>query len=183
MVKYRNYYNNFYDYCSWIKGRKKLVFFRMRKLIKNDLKYMARLLFKDVSPDQWDQDNLTKDHLDFSIESVRLVNEYADRLIHTSFGQQLLKEHPDNFSMRIGAYLGEVIKRHSEGQYVWYEFNSIKENTQHLNNQMMQVKDESVLYSNKLDKVICPIDTAIQYLNERSEYKTLLNYVEESIKG
>lgn len=159
------------------------MFFKKPKLIKNDLKYMAKLLFKDVSSDQWDQDNLTKDYLDFSIESVRRVNEYADRLIHTSFGQQLLKEHPDNFSLRIGAYLGEVIKRHVDGQYVWYEFKSIQENTNHLNNEMMRVKDESVLYSSKLDKVICPIYEAIQYLNGKSKYKTLLNYVEEEIKG
>ena len=142
-----------------------------------------KLLYEDVSPEKWDQENLTKDNLNFSIESVRLVDEYARRLMNTDFGQQLLKEHPDNFSVRIGVYLGEVIKNHMNGQYKWFEFKSIQENTVHLNNCMASVKNESVLYSKKLDKVICPIYETIQYLNGKSKYKTLLNYVDEVIKN
>ncbi|MGE7689693.1 hypothetical protein ACQKMI_10795 [Lysinibacillus sp. NPDC097214] len=158
------------------------MFFIKRKFIKSDIKYMAELLYQDVSPEKWDQENLTKDNLNFSIESVRLVDDYADRLMHTEFGQQLLKEHPDNFPVRIGVYLGEVIKNFTNGQFNWFEFNSIQENTIHLNNYLMSVEDESVLYSKKLDKVICPIYETIQYLNGKSKYKTLLNYVDEVIK-
>ena len=90
-------------------------------------------------------------------EHTGLFNEYADWLIHTSFGQQLLKEHPLIFRCGIGAYLGEVIKRYAAGKYIWYEFKSIQETTNHLNKEMIHVKDESVLYSQKSDKVICPI--------------------------
>lgn len=152
-------------------------------LIKNDKKYYAKLLFKDVSPDNWDKANLTKANLDFSLDSVRLVNEYADRLIDTDFGQQLLKEHPDNFAKRVGAYLGEVIKNHKIGQYHWFDFNSIKENTVHLNDYIISAEDESVLYSKKLDKVLCPIYEAKQYLDGKSTYKNLLTYVEDAIKN
>lgn len=141
------------------------------------------MLFKDVSSDEWDKANLTKANLDFSIDSVRLVNEYADRLIQTEFGQQLLKEHPDNFTTRIGAYLGEVIKNHKMGQYRWYDFNSIKENTEHLNNYVLSVKDESVLYSKKVDQVLCPIYEVKQYLNGKTNYHNLLQYVEDAIKN
>lgn len=158
------------------------MFFKSR-LIKNDKKFNAKLLFKDVSPDQWDKDNLTKANLDFSIDSVRLVNEYAERLIHTEYGQQLLHKHPDNFAERIGAYLGEVIKKHKMGQYEWFDFNSIKENTVHLNDHVISVEDESVLYSKKLDKVLCPIYEAKQYLDGKSSYKNLLTYVEEAIRN
>lgn len=159
------------------------MFFFKPKLIRNDKKYIAKLLFKDVSSDKWDKDNLTKTNLDFSIDSVRLVNEYADRLIQTEFGQQLLKEHPDNFTTRIGAYLGEVIKNHKVGQYRWFDFNSIKENTVHLNNYVITVKDESVLYSKKMDKVLCPIYEVKQYLEGKSKYNNFLTYVEEAIKN
>ncbi|MEK4425284.1 hypothetical protein [Solibacillus sp. FSL K6-1523] len=159
------------------------MFFRRCKLIKNDKKFSAKLLFKDVSPEKWDQDNLTKEHLDFSIDSVRLVNEYADRLMKTDLGQQLLKEHPDNFTMRIGAYLGEVIKNHASGQYRWFDFTSIKVNTVHLNDYIMSVEDEAVLYSRKLDKVICPIYEVKQYFNGKSNYNSYLTYVEGAIKN
>lgn len=159
------------------------MFFLKPKLLKNNKRFYAELLFKDVSSDKWDQANLTKKNLDFSIESVRLVNTYADRLIETASGQQLLKEHPDNFTKRIGAYLGEVIKNHKVGQYRWYDFHSIKENTEHLKNGVKSVEDEVVLYSKKLDKVLCPIYEAKQYLDGKSNYKNLLTYVEEAIKN
>jgi hypothetical protein len=58
------------------------MFFKKRKLIKNNKKFMAELLYEDVSSEKWDQANLTKDNLNLSIESVRLVDEYADRLKH-----------------------------------------------------------------------------------------------------
>ena len=159
------------------------MFFLKPKLIKKDIKFYAELLFKDVSSEKWDKENLTKANLDFSIDSVRLVNEYAERLIHTDFGQQLLKEHPHNFTMRIGVYLGEVIKNNKIGKYLWYDFKSIKENTAHLNNYIMSVEDESVLYSKKMDKVLCPIYEAKQYLDGKSDYKNLLTYVENAIKN
>ena len=152
------------------------------KLMKNDKKYSAELLFEDVSSDTWDKDNLTKANLDFSIDSVRLVNEYADRLINTEFGQQLLKEHHDNLITRIGAYLGEVIKNHKGGQYHWFDFNSIKENTVHLNNYVISVKDESVLYSKKMDDVVCPIYEVKQYFDGKLKYTNFLEYVEVTIK-
>jgi hypothetical protein len=38
------------------------------KLIKNDLKDIAKLMYQDVSVDTWDQENLTKRNLDFTIE-------------------------------------------------------------------------------------------------------------------
>ena len=159
------------------------MYFFKSKLIKNDKKNSAKLLFKDVSPNQWDKDNLTKENLDFSIDSVRIVNEYADRLMHTEFGQQLLKEHYDNFVTRIGAYVGEVIKHHKMGQYRWYDFTSIKENTVHLNGVLQSVKDESVLYSKEMNKVLCPIYEAKQYIDGQSSYENLLAYVEDTVKN
>lgn len=159
------------------------VFFLKPKLIKNDKKFIAELLFKDVSPDQWDQEYLTKANLDYSIDSVRLVNEYAERLIHTEFGQQLLREHSDNFITRIGAYLGEVIKNHKDGQYRWFDFNSIKENTEHLNNYVLSVEDESVLYSKKMDNVLCPIYEVKRYFDGKSNYNNFLAYVEQAVKN
>ena len=69
------------------------------------------------------------------------------------------------------------------GQYRWYDFNSIKENTEHLNNYVLSVKDESVLYSKKVDQVLCPIYEVKQYLAGQSHYKSFVAYVEHAIKS
>ncbi|WP_339176363.1 hypothetical protein MKY51_07895 [Solibacillus sp. FSL R5-0691] len=159
------------------------MFFLKPKLIKNNKKSIADLLFKDVSPEQWDQDHLTKANLDYSIDSVRLVNEYAERILHTEFGQQLLKEHSEKLITRIGAYLGEVIKNHKDGHYRWFEFNSVKANTVHLNEYEQSVKDESVLYSKKLDHALCPIYEVKQYFDGKPNYNHFLAYVEQAIKN
>ena len=47
----------------------------------------------------------------------------------------------------------------------------------------MSVEDESVLYSKKMDKVLCPIYEVKQYLDGKSDYKNLLTYVENVIKA
>ncbi|MFJ7854954.1 hypothetical protein ACIQX3_19595 [Peribacillus frigoritolerans] len=49
------------------------------KLIKNDLKGIAKLMYQDVSVDTWDQENLTKRNLDFTIESIRYIDAYTKR--------------------------------------------------------------------------------------------------------
>jgi hypothetical protein len=67
------------------------------KLIKNDLKGIAKLMYQDVSVDTWDQENLTKRNLDFTIESIRYIDAYTKRLSTTQMGRELLKNHFDNF--------------------------------------------------------------------------------------
>ncbi|WP_375088901.1 hypothetical protein ACDZ29_23660 [Peribacillus sp. RS7] len=78
------------------------------KLIKNDLKGIAKLMYQDVSEDTWDQENLTKRNLDFTIESIRYIDAYTERLSTTQMGSELLKFHFDNFVKRIGAYIGKL---------------------------------------------------------------------------
>jgi len=159
----------------------KWMFFKRDKLKKADMKYMAKWLYNDVSPDEWDQQHLTKDNLDFSVPSVRIVDEYVKRLMTTEIGQKLLLKHLQNFTKRLGAYIGEVIRNGIDGDYKWYDCQSIQEHTIHLQNYVRVVNEESVLYSKKLDRVICPIFEVSQYLNGKSNYKMLLNYVEEVI--
>ena len=48
------------------------------------------------------------------------------RLINTDFGTELLNKHFDNFVVRIGAYIGEVIKNNINQDFYWYESNSVR---------------------------------------------------------
>jgi hypothetical protein len=68
---------------------------------------LAKLMFQDVSDDSWDQRNLTKENLDFSLNSLDYMNQYIDNLLNPKRGQELLEKHFSNFVTRIGAYLGK----------------------------------------------------------------------------
>ena len=39
--------------------------------------------------------------------------------------RELLKNHFENFVIRIGAYIGEVIKTNINQDYKWYEYDSV----------------------------------------------------------
>ncbi|MDR7080500.1 hypothetical protein J2Y03_005587 [Neobacillus niacini] len=98
-------------------------FLNRAKLKKDDLKGIAKLMYQDVSDDSWDKENLTKSNLDFTIESVRYIDMYTKRLMNTEFGTELLNKYFDNLVIRIGAYIGEVIKnniRHTGMSLILY---------------------------------------------------------------
>ena len=54
-------------------------FLKKAKLKKDDLKGIATLMYRDVSDDPWDKENLTKRNLDFTIETfVILITTQKD---------------------------------------------------------------------------------------------------------
>ncbi len=124
-------------------------FFKKTKLIKDDLKGIAKLMYQDVSEDAWDKENLTKRNLDFSIESVRYIDMYTKRLMNTEIGSRLLNEHFDNFVVRIGAYIGEVIKNNIRQDFYLYEFDSVSNYSSQLDGVSKSIETQSLLYSKK----------------------------------
>ena len=157
-------------------------FLNIAKLKKDDLKGIAKLMYRDVSDDSWDKENLTKRNLDFTIESIRYIDMYANRLINTDFGTELLNKHFDNFVVRIGAYIGEVIKNYINQDFYWYESDSVRNYSPSLDEELSDSKTQSVLYSKKRDMVILPLNVVSQFLKGNSPYSDLLTYVEEVIK-
>lgn len=157
-------------------------FFIGAKLKKDDLKGIAKLMYQDVSEDSWDKENLTKRNLDFTIESVRYMDMYTKRLMNTEFGSELLNKHFDNFVVRIGAYIGEVIKNNIKPDFYWYEADSVRNYSPHLDEMYSDIQTQSVLYSKKRDIVILPLNMVSQFLKGKSPYSNFLTYVEETIK-
>ncbi|WP_010195648.1 hypothetical protein [Bacillus sp. m3-13] len=157
-------------------------FFHKKKLKKDDLKGIAKLMYKDVSDDSWDKENLTKRNLDFTIESVRYIDTYAQRLMNTEFGNKLLNRHYDNLAERIGAYIGEVIKNNINQDFYWYESDSVSNYSSNPNVEFSNNKVQGVLYSKKKDIVIEFLNVVSQFLKWSSPYSDLLSYVEETIK-
>ncbi|MBO1511374.1 hypothetical protein [Metabacillus bambusae] len=158
-------------------------FLNRAKLKKDDLNGIAKLMYQDVSDDSWDKENLTKRNLDFTIESVRYIDIYTKRLMNTEFGIELLNKHFDNFVVRIGAYIGEVIKSNIKHDFYWYESDSVHNYSPNLDDRVYSnTKTQSVLYSKKWDIVILPLDVVSQFLKGNSPYSNFLIYVEETIR-
>jgi hypothetical protein len=158
-------------------------FFRNTKLVKDDLKGIAKLMYQDVSEDAWDKENLTKRNLNFTIESVRYIDLYVDRLMNTEMGKTQLNKHFDNFVYRIGAYIGEVIKSNIKQQdFSWYEFNFVYDYSSKLHEVNGSIEPHSLLYSKKRDLVILPLFVVSKFLEGSSTYPNFLVYVEEMIK-
>jgi hypothetical protein len=157
-------------------------FLHNKKLVKDDLKGIAKLMYQDVSDDPWDQENLNKRNLDFTIESVRYIDMYTNRLMNTEFGAELLNKHFDNFVTRLGAYIGEVIKSNSKQDFHWYESDSVYNYSPNLEGVLSNIKTQSVLYSKSRDRVILPLNEVSQFLKGTSSYSNFLTYVEEMIK-
>ncbi len=151
------------------------------KLRKDDLKGIAKLMYQDVSEDAWDKENLTKRNLDFTVESIRYIDIYVQRLMNTGVGTDLLNKHFDNFTNRIGAYIGEVIKNNIKQDFHWYGFESVSNHSSQLDG-VYNRGSYSVLYSKKRDIVILPLIIVSQFLEGNSPYPNILNYVEEMIK-
>ena len=141
-------------------------FLNRTKLRKDDLKGIAKLMYQDVSDDSWDQVNLTKRNLDFTIESVRYIDMYTKRLMNMEMGTELLNKHFDNFVVRIGAYIGEVIKNNIKQDFYWYEFDSVYNYSSKLDGVYNNIETQSVLYSRKRDIVILPLFVVSQFLKE-----------------
>jgi hypothetical protein len=157
-------------------------FFKRVKLKKADLRGTAKLMYQDVSEDSWDKENLTSRNLDFSIESVRFIDIYTQRLMNTELGIELLNKHFDILVVRIGAYIGEVIKNNIREDFNWYDSDSVQAYSPNLNEVHSITEEQSVLYSKKWDKVILPLNVVSQLLKGNCPYRNLLTYVEETIK-
>ena len=156
-------------------------FLNRAKLKKEDLKGIAKLMYQDVSDDTWDQENLTKRNLDFTIESVRYIDMYTKRLMNTEFGHELLNKHFDNFVNRIGAYIGEVIKNNMRQDFYWYDSDAVYNFSPNFD-EAYHTTTQSVLYSKKRDIMILPLDVVSGFLKGNSEYSSFLTYVEETLE-
>ncbi|MFC5602729.1 hypothetical protein [Sporosarcina koreensis] len=157
-------------------------FLNRAKLKKDDLKGIAKLMYQDVSDDSWEKENLTKRNLDFTIESVRYIDMYTNKLMNTEFGNELLNKHFDKLVLRVGAYIGEVIKNNIRQDLYWYESDSVYNYSPNFDGAYSITKTQSVLYSKKRDIVIIPLNMVSHFLKGNSQYCNLLTYVEETIE-
>jgi len=138
-----------------------------------EVKAIAELLFTDVSNDPWEVKNLTEEKLDFSIESIAIIDVYLQRLKKSTY----LEKNQIRLSSRIGAYLGEVIRRKLSTVYHWYDFNVIFDKIIDLDEFYDIVYQQETLYSRRKRDYILPMYEVFMFFQNKSRYKNMSAYV------
>jgi hypothetical protein len=94
----------------------------------------------------------------------------------------LLEKHFSNFVTRIGAYLGEVIKEHTDKSFHWYEYDTIFTYTTKLDKYGDHIIDQNVLCDKKREVVMLPLYEVELFLKGQSRYERFSLYVKDMIE-
>ncbi|WP_052245809.1 hypothetical protein [Sporosarcina sp. ZBG7A] len=143
------------------------------------VKSLSTLMYRDVSTNQWDQINLTKENLDYSIESLSIIDEYIEKVK----GTELIKKNLNTFSIRIGAYVGEVIRRKLGKDYNWYDYQTIEHLIPNAQDFYDYIKSQQVLYSKKDKQFIIPMYEVYDCFQGNSQYTNINSYVVEKVNN
>lgn len=102
---------------------------------------------------------LDSQKLDFSLESLRHLDEYL-RAVYQDLPDEGNKI---SVALRCGAYLGEVIRKHSDKEFHWYDFEQASMLSNFMKEEEMSLGTSAVLVADK--NTICfPILKIIKYL-------------------
>jgi len=108
---------------------------------------------------------LSKDRLDFSVESLTHVEEYLDHVrkqTHSGKPLQILV-------LRAGAYVGEVIRRHAKSKtWHWLDFKEASRLAPEIGNSGRTLDTSAVLWDSKA-KFCFPLGKVMKYLKNGEE--------------
>ncbi|GLY11890.1 hypothetical protein [Pseudobacillus badius] len=140
----------------------KLLWFQKKN---NEAESLSTLLYSDRLNDEWEQQNFTKENLNYSLESLSIIDKYINRMVGTDFCSRNLI----TLSTRIGFYVGEVIRKQTGSYFNWYEYDDIfiflsEEELDAHDNYYDIVKLQEVLYNRKTKVLLLPLYFVFQLL-------------------
>jgi hypothetical protein len=100
----------------------------------------------------------------YSLESLKFIDNYLD----TIRGSKELEQNYIHIVLRVGAYVGEVIKINSKKDYHWYDFKTASR-LQPSIKKWKGFETSAVLHSMETDDTTFPINKVCKYLNNGSE--------------
>ena len=139
-----------------------------KKRIKNvDIEFeeLSQMLFLFEEDPTLERDFLLNANLEFSLESLKKIDDYLEKI----------KSHPEfenNYSkivLRVGAYVGQVIKLNSKKNFHWYDFeNSIKINRE-LEQFGESIATVALLIDKDNDETLFPLAKVCKFLENGRE--------------
>ncbi|GLY11639.1 hypothetical protein [Pseudobacillus badius] len=145
---------------------------------------IVEVFFLDPSEDKWERENINEDQLDFSLESLKLIDEFIQHIISTEYYKRFVM----TYSSRIGTYVGEVIRRKTGSLYDWYEYVDLilvlSEEELESHSRFYDVYTyQELLYSRKTKETLMPLYVAFQMIiQEPANYQSMYQYADEVIQ-
>lgn len=139
------------------------------------LKGVSLLLIHDDENPTFRKELLNEDLLDYSLESLSEIEKYIKK---TSLEYGFYKKY-NTTVLRLGAYLGQVIKQVQNSDFHWYDYETISEEFKTLKSYGNKFETAAILYSLKSNNIYLPIAKIINFI-EDSKNTSLINYAKKA---
>jgi hypothetical protein len=137
---------------------------------------LALMLTRDEDNPTFRRELLAADKLDFSVESLKHVDAYLGHLHKAPpQGKDFMR-----VMLRCGAYVGEVLRRHSRDAYHWIGYDEAAKLSERVKGFERSTVTEGILW--KDNETMCfPLGKVVKYI-ENGEEDSVHFYVEVLLK-
>ncbi len=115
-------------------------------------------------------DELDRSALDFSVDSLTVMDQYLDR-VHAD-AADLDEQTYTNTALAAGFYLGEVIRRNGKLDHEWVNYEDLAEADPELSNSIPHALGSAAVLVAEDGGVTMPINRVIGYIEEGAENST-----------
>lgn len=131
----------------------------------------GKVVFREAIPTE---------RMDYSIESLTYLDRYLDVII--SRKAEVIGQNYTNTVLAAGCYLGEVIRRNTERNYKWVNYQDYFPGRPKVANLFPEGLGTSAVLANDQGQMTLPINKIIRYIEEGPENNTKF-YAEGEIKA
>jgi len=140
-------------------------FFKKKPLLNNEAhEDLSIMLFDDPESPVRDDQFFNNKSMDFSIESLEILDEYLESQRSSLPENEALVK----IALRAGSYIGEVIRKHSAVEYHWIEFSEAEKINRQVKGAGFGLGTSSILWS-KPETFVFPIAKVLKRLENGSE--------------
>lgn len=141
------------------------MFFKKKiKTIDTELNELSQLLFLDQEGSFPKQKVLISIPNDNSIDSLKLIDDYLESIRE----ENELEEIYNSLVLRLGAYVGEVIKSNSKKDYHWYDFKTAKKLQPSIKDWEEQIGTAAILHSTETGEMTFSINKVCKFIDNGS---------------
>lgn len=143
------------------------------------VKAIAELLLSDKESVEFRDDYLEKDQLDYSIESLKYIDSYLEKVRKNK--KFIKNELYSKIILRCGAYSGEVIRKNSKKDFSWTTYDEAVKNHKIIKDYGKSLLTQYILESKKNNIIIFPMAKVEKYLSN-GKAESLFFYGETILK-
>ncbi|MDR2678848.1 MAG: hypothetical protein LBB51_05360 [Zoogloeaceae bacterium] len=139
-------------------------FSKKPKFVDREFSDLSFMLTQDEQDVTYLRDALDSSKLDFSLDSLRHIDEYLEKLRSAPpDGHDFLR-----VVLRTGAYVGEVMKRQCPGKYNWIAYDEAAKHSDFVKGLEHSIASTAMLWYDK-GSVLFPLGKVCKYLENGSE--------------